>query len=53
MFGTEIIAFYWRLWIEFIGRLGLPWDKHLTAYVLLALAFYGIGYVFKILVRKS
>lgn len=43
----SIITFYWNVLINQVGRLGLPFDKHLVAYVLLALLVYCFGYVSK------
>lgn len=47
MSDMSIISFYWQILVNQIGKLGLPVDKHLVAYALLALLVYGFGYVSK------
>lgn len=53
MFESEIATYYWRMWVNFFGNLGLPIDKYLLAYSALALLFYVIGYAFSTLTRRS
>ena len=52
MLGNEITSYYWRIWVDFVGGLGLPVDKYVLAYSGLALVFYAIGYAFKVLVKR-
>ncbi|MFM9865195.1 MAG: hypothetical protein HOP13_08735 [Alphaproteobacteria bacterium] len=47
MSDTSIITFYWQILVNQIGTLGLPVDKHLVAYALIAALVYGFGYVSK------
>ena len=47
MSDTSIITFYWHILVNQVGRLGLPVDKHLAAFAVIALFFYGFGYVTK------
>ena len=47
MSDTSIITFYWQLLVNQIGKLGLPVDKHVAAFVLIALFVYGFGYLSK------
>lgn len=47
MTDMSIISFYWNVLINQISRLGLPVDKHLVAYALIALCVYFLGYVSK------
>lgn len=48
----NITAYYWNIWVDFVGSVGLPFDKHVLAYTSLAVVFYGIGVAFKFLVRR-
>jgi hypothetical protein len=43
----SVLTFYWNVLLHQIGRLGLPVDKHLVAYTLIALCVYCLGYVSK------
>lgn len=52
MHTNEITMAFWRMWVDFVGGFGLPFDKHLLAYSGLALVFYTIGYAFKSLVKR-
>ena len=47
MSDMSIISFYWQILVNQIGKLGLPIDKHLLAYALVALLVYAFGYVSK------
>jgi hypothetical protein len=47
MSDMSIISFYWHMLINRIGELGLPVDKHIVAYALVAALVYGFGYVSK------
>jgi hypothetical protein len=47
MSDTSIITFYWQILVNQVGKLGLPVDKHLAAFALIALIVYGFGYVSK------
>jgi hypothetical protein len=47
MSDMSIISFYWQILVNQIGKLGLPVDKHLLAYALIALFVYLLGYVSK------
>ena len=47
MSDMSIITFYWQILVNQIGRLGLPVDKHLLAYALIALFVYAFGYISK------
>lgn len=47
MSDTSIFTFYWHILLNQIGSLGLPVDKHLTAFALIALFVYALGYVTK------
>lgn len=53
MFGSETVLYLWYMWVDFVGKLGLPWDKQTTAYFGLAFVFYAIGLAFKLLVSKE
>lgn len=52
MFNNETIAYWWRSFVDLFAGLGLPWDKTTTAILVLAVAFYAVGAVFKALVQK-
>jgi hypothetical protein len=43
----SVISFYWHILVNQIGRLGLPIDKYLLTYALVALLVYCLGYVSK------
>ena len=43
----SIISFYWNILVNQVGQLGLPLDKHIVAYILIALFVYGFGYISK------
>ena len=47
MSDMSVITFYWHMLVDQIGKLGLPVDKYLVAYTLIALFVYGLGYVSK------
>jgi hypothetical protein len=47
MSDMSILTFYWNLLVYRIGELGLPVDKHLLAYSLIALCVYFLGYLSK------
>ena len=47
MGDMSVLNFYWHILVNQIGRLGLPVDKYLLAYALVALLVYGVGYVSK------
>ena len=47
MSDTNIITFYWHILVNQVGTLGLPVDKHLAAFALIALCVYGFGYLSK------
>lgn len=47
MSDTSIITFYWQILVNQVGKLGLPMDKHLAAYMFIALFVYGFGYISK------
>jgi hypothetical protein len=47
MSDMSIISFYWQILVNQVGKLGLPVDKHLLAYALIALFVYALGYVSK------
>lgn len=47
MSDMSIIQFYWQILVNQIGKLGLPVDKYLVAYALIALFVYIFGYVSK------
>jgi hypothetical protein len=47
MADMSIITFYWHLLVQQIGRLGLPVDKYILAYALIALFVYSVGYISK------
>ena len=42
----------WSLWADLVGGLGLPMDRHTSAYFCLVLLVYGIGRGFKSLAQK-
>lgn len=48
----QLMLYVWRTWVDLFGGLGLPWDKHTTAYMGLVVAIYAIGRGFKSLVQK-
>ncbi len=47
MSDMSIITFYWHVLVNQIGKLGLPVDKYLLAYAMIALFVYVLGYVSK------
>ena len=47
MSDTNIITFYWHILVNQVAKLGLPVDKHLAAFALIALFVYAFGYVSK------
>lgn len=49
MSGNSIITYYWHMLVNMVDNWGLPWDKYLTAYALLAFIVYAIGHLFKAL----
>jgi hypothetical protein len=51
--SCEIVTLGWRLWVDSVAALGLPWDKEATAYFALAIAFYLVGLAFKLLVSRE
>lgn len=53
MFSNDVIAYTWHLWIDLFGGLGLPWSKHVTAAIVLAAAFYLVGWCFKFLTARE
>ncbi len=47
MSDMSVITFYWHILVNQVGKLGLPVDKYLAAYALIALFVYALGYVSK------
>jgi hypothetical protein len=47
MSDMSVITFYWHVLVNQIGKLGLPVDKYLLAYSLIALCVYLLGYISK------
>lgn len=50
MISDYIIDYWWRQWLELFA--GLPWDRHISAYVAIAAIFWLIGFAFKALTQK-
>jgi len=49
----QTLTSVWRMWVDLVGGLGLPWDKQTSAYLGLVLALYLIGLGFKFLVARK
>lgn len=49
----QTFAYLWRMWVDLVSTLGLPWDKNTTAYFGLVLVFWAIGLCFKFLVTRK
>ena len=50
MITDQTFDYWWRTWVELFS--GLPWDRHVSAYVTLAAIFWLIGFAFKSLTQK-